>query len=676
MDKEENSAFVAFMPSGRRGRFPVGTPLLDCARQLGVDIDSVCGGRGICGRCQVVVAEGEFAKHGINSVADHVSPRGEPENRFDSRKGLATDRRLSCHALLWGDIVIDVPPDSQVHKQVVRKRAEVRDIKMDPAIRLHYCVVDEPDMHNPLGDFERLSLALAEQWGLDDLEEIDIRVLRSLQHALRKGEWAVTVAVHRSTRITAVWPGLVDHAYGIAFDIGSTTIAAHLCDLATGEVVTSGGMMNPQIRFGEDLMSRVSYIMMNPGGEVDLTDSVRTAISELARDVITEANVTPDSVLNITIVGNPIMHHLFLGINPIELGGAPFALSTNSGMTLWATEVDLDTVNPDARVYFLPCIAGHVGSDTAGVILSEEPHLRDEMTLIVDVGTNAEIILGNRSTLLAASSPTGPAFEGAQISCGQRAAPGAIERLRIDRDTLEPRFKVIGSDLWSNEEGFAEDIAATGVTGVCGSGIIEALGEMFLSGILLGDGTINGAMATTSPRIRATDRTFSYVLYEGYATLTVTQNDVRAIQLAKAALFAGAALLMDKMGIDHVDRVVLAGAFGTHIDPKYAMVLGMIPDCGHDRVFSAGNAAGTGARIALLNQQSRDEIQQIVKTITKVETAVEPRFQEHFVKAMAIPHADAPYPQLESEVPELAFRRAAVATSGDDGGRRRRRRSR
>ena len=677
MSKQENNAFVAFMPSGRRGRFPVGTPLLDCARQLGVEIDSVCGGRGICGRCQVVVAEGEFAKHGINSVAEHVSPRGEPENRFDSRKGLAAERRLSCHALLWGDIVIDVPPDSQVHKQVVRKRAEVRDIKMDPAIRLHYCVVEEPDMHNPLGDFERLSLALADQWGLDDLEEIDIRVLRSLQEALRKGEWAVTVAVHRSTRITAVWPGLIDHAYGIAFDIGSTTIAAHLCDLASGEVVNSGGVMNPQIRFGEDLMSRVSYIMMNPGGEVDLTESVRTAINDLAHDVINEVNVRSDSVLNITVVGNPIMHHLFLGINPIELGGAPFALSTNSGMTLWATEVDIDSVNPDARVYFLPCIAGHVGSDTAGVILSEEPHLRDEMTLIVDVGTNAEIILGNRTKLLAASSPTGPAFEGAQISCGQRAAPGAIERLRIDRETLEPRFKVIGSDLWSNEEGFADEIAATGVTGVCGSGIIEALGEMFLSGILLSDGTIDGSMAATSPRIQATDRTFSYVLFEGKITLSVTQNDVRAIQLAKAALFAGTALLMDKMDVDHVDRVVLAGAFGTHIDPKYAMVLGMIPDCGLDRVFSAGNAAGTGARIALLNQQSRDDIQQIVKSITKVETAVEPRFQEHFVKAMAIPHADAPYPQLESEMPELTLRRSAVAASSDqDGGRRRRRRSR
>lgn len=677
MPDQDQSAFVVFMPSGRRGRFPMGTPVLDCARQLGVDIDSVCGGRGICGRCQVVVAEGEFSKHGITSQADHVSPRGEPENRYDSRKGLALERRLSCHALLWGDVVIDVPQDSQVHKQIVRKRAEIRDIQMDPAIRLHYCEVDEPDMHNPLGDFERLSKALREQWDIEDLEEIDIRELQSLQKALRDGNWTVTVAVHRGVRITGIWPGFMDKAFGIAFDIGSTTIAGHLCDLSTGEVLASGGLMNPQIRFGEDLMSRVSYIMMNPGGERDLIDTIQSAISELAKDIIEDAGVEADKVLNVTVVGNPIMHHLFLGINPIELGGAPFALTTNSGMTLWATEVNLTTVNPDARIYMLPCIAGHVGADTAGVILSEEPHLRDEMTLIVDVGTNAEIVLGNRHQLLAASSPTGPAFEGAQISSGQRAAPGAIERLRIDPETLEPRFKVIGSDLWSNEPGFAKETAATGVTGICGSGIIEALGEMLLAGILLSEGTIDGTAAERSDRIRPDGRTFIYHIYDGEIPISVTQNDIRAIQLAKSALYAGAALLMDKMEIDHVDRIILAGAFGTHIDPKYAMIIGMIPDCGLDRVVAAGNAAGTGARIALLNQQSRDEIQRIVKTITKVETAVEPRFQEHFVKAMSLPHLDAPYPQLQAEVPELAARRftAPEGPSGDTG-RRRRRRSR
>ena len=469
-------AFVVFTPSGRRGRFALGTPLLEAARSLGVDIDSVCGGRGLCGRCQITLGEGEFAKHGIVSRAAHLTAFNQVEARYDSKKGIKPGRRLSCQALLQGDAVIDVPPDSQVHKQVVRKRAEVRDIEIDPAIRLHYVEVAEPDMHNPTGDLERLLAALEEQWELTGLE-CDLRGLQGLQKALRQGDWKVTVAVHRGQVITAIWPGFHDRAYGLAVDVGSTTVAAHLCRLSTGEVLASSGIMNPQIRFGEDLMSRVSYVMMNPGGDQEMTAAVREAVNTLTEEVAQEAGIDRQEILNAAFVGNPIMHHLLLGIDPTELGGAPFALAANSGMTLWATELDLD-INPNARVYVLPCIAGHVGADTAGVILSESPHLAEEITLVVDVGTNAEIVLGSKARLPAASSPTGPAFEGAQISCGQRAAPGAIERVRIDPETLEPRYKVIGSDLWSNDPAFDAAIEGTGVTGICGSGIIEVIAEM------------------------------------------------------------------------------------------------------------------------------------------------------------------------------------------------------
>jgi uncharacterized 2Fe-2S/4Fe-4S cluster protein (DUF4445 family) len=435
--------------------------------------------------------------------------------------------------------------------------------------------------------------------------------------------------------------------------------------------------MNPQIRFGEDLMSRVSYVMMNPGGDVDMTKAVREAINGLAQSVADEAGVGVRDILEVTFVGNPIMHHLLLGINPIELGGAPFALASDSAITLWASEIELK-IHPNARIFVLPCIAGHVGADTAGVILSEAPHLSDEMTLVVDVGTNAEIVLGSRQRLLAASSPTGPAFEGAQISCGQRAAPGAIERVRIDPASLEPRFKVIGSDLWSDDPGFAGETAAIGVTGVCGSGIIEALAEMFLAGILSTDGVIDGAMAARSNRIQPEGRTFSYLLHdsgkEGEPVLRVTQADVRAIQLAKGALYAGARLLMDHMGVDQVDRITLAGAFGSHIDPKYAMILGMIPDCEVRKVTSAGNAAGTGARIALLNGKARDEISAVVKRVEKVETAVEPRFQQHFVEAMAIPHKTAPYANLRKAVTLPEPKVVDLGAAGEDGQRRRRRR--
>ncbi len=640
---------VVFIPSGKKGRFSTGTPLLDCARQLGVDVDSVCGGRGICGRCQVVIAEGDFAKHGIVSNAGNVEPLTDPERRFDVRTGLIAGRRLSCHARLLGDLVVDVPPESQIHRQVVRKRAEVRAIEIDPVVRLHYVEVAEPDMGVPDGDHQRLVTSLREQWNLS-IRAIEPDALETLQAVLRKGDWRVTVAVYQGNKIMRLWPGFEDRLYGIAVDVGSTTIAAHLCDLATGEVVAACGQMNPQIRFGEDLMSRVSYAMMNDGGAAELTASIRAGIDQVFAEAIAEAGIPGENVAVVTLVGNPVMHHLLLGFDPVQLGHAPFALVTNEALERSAASLAIASLGAGTQCYFLPCIAGHVGADTAAMVLSEAPHLGEAISLLVDVGTNAEIVLGNKDRLLAASSPTGPAFEGAQISSGQRAAPGAIERVRIDRGTFEPKFKVIGSDLWSNEEGFAEDVANIGVTGICGSGIIEALAEMLLTELLTKDGIIDGTKREFCPRLIPEGRTFSYLLHQGIPEIRVTQNDVRAIQLAKGALYAGARLLMDEMEIDTVDRIVLAGAFGSHIDPKYAMILGLIPDCALDHVSSAGNAAGTGARIALLNAKSRTEIEALVAKIEKIETAVEPRFQAHFVDAMAMPHKTAPYANLRRVV--------------------------
>jgi len=662
--KSVTDHLVVFTPSGRRGRFEAGTTVLEAARRLGVDVDSVCGGRGICGRCQVEVSEGEHAKHAIVSAASHLSPVSEVERAYTVERGLAAGRRLGCTACVEGELVIDVPPESQLHRQVVRKEADAHPIEVNPVVRLHYVEVDEPDLASPSSDLGRLRAALEREWELTALE-CDAHVLSTLQKALRAGDWRVTVAVHDSAVITGVWPGLHETMLGIAFDIGSTTVAGHLCDLASGDVLASAGEMNPQIRFGEDLMSRVSYVMMNPGSEKELTRAVRGCLAKLTAELAKEAGVSRDDILEITLVGNPIMHHLLLGLDPTELGGAPFALAIDEAVRRPATELGLP-VHPGARAYLLPCIAGHVGADTAAVILSEGPYLGDEVNLIVDVGTNAEIVLGNHDHLLAASSPTGPAFEGAQISCGQRAAPGAIERVRIDPATLEPRFRVIGSDVWSDEPAFA----GTHVTGVCGSGIIEAIAELHLAGVLTTDGTIDGALAARSPRIVADGRTFSYVLSAGEPELTITQNDVRQIQLAKAALHAGCTLLLERYGIDRVDRIRLAGAFGSHIDPVYALVLGLIPDCDPAHVTSAGNAAGTGARIALLDGTARAEIEAVVRRVEKIETAVEPRFQELFVGAMAIPHDTDPYERLRTVV-TLPPRRVADAAEG----RTRRRRS-
>ncbi len=679
MDQKAENArdpLVLFMPSGRRGRFEKGTSILEAARQLGVYVESVCGGRGICGRCQIEVQEGRFAKHGITSAPDHISAFGPKETRYASKRELVEGRRLSCSATIQGDLVVDIPQDVQINAQVVRKAADTRRIERNPAIHMCYVEVEQPDMHRPLGDLDRLELALQRDWGFTDMM-IDPHLLPRVQGILREGEWAVTAAIHKDMEtsrptLVALYPGLKNEAYGIACDIGSTTIALHLSSLLSGSTIASAGTTNPQIRFGEDLMSRVSYVMMNPDGREAMTKAVRNALNGLIEDVCAESGVDPSDILDAVFVGNPIMHHLFLGIDPTELGGAPFALAVSGAVHSWASDLQL-ALHPGTRVYMLPCIAGHVGADAAAATLSEGPHRQDEIMLLVDVGTNAEIVLGNRSRVVAASSPTGPAFEGAEISCGQRAAPGAIERVRIDPETLEPRVRIIGVEPWSNESGFDVLAAQTGVTGICGSGIIEVIAEMFLAGIISEDGVIDGSLATRSNRIIADGRTFSYVLWDGDTRLTITQNDVRAIQLAKAALYAGIKLLMDKLGIAQVDRIGLAGAFGSFIDPKYAMVLGLVPDCDLDKVAAVGNAAGTGARMALLNRDHRREIERTVSDIEKIETALEPMFQEHFVQAMAMPNKTDAFPKLGAVV-KLPARTASMETIG--AGRRRAREGR
>ena len=678
--ENKNNPLVIFTPSGKRGEFPVGTPILTAARQLGVDLDSVCGGRGICSRCQITPSFGEFSKHGVTVENNAISDWNSVEERYKSKRGMIDGRRLGCQATIQGNIVIDVPPESQVHKQVVRKRAEARDIFINPTTRLFYVEVEQPDMHKPSGDLERLIEALDKEWNLTSLEA-DFSILKKIQTALRKGEWKVTCAIHsdnnsNKSNIVEIWPGYYEGSiYGMAVDLGSTTIAAHLCDLQTGEVVASSGSMNPQIRFGEDLMSRVSYSMMNSKGDEEMTSAVRAGMNELFSEVAQEANISTNLIMDAVFVCNPVMHHLFLGIDPFELGQAPFALATSNAINTKSSNLELSQMHSASNVYLLPCIAGHVGADAAAVALSESPNTSEDLVLIVDVGTNAEILLGNKDKVLACSSPTGPAFEGAQISSGQRAAPGAIEHVEIDPTTKDPRFKVIGSDYWSDEIGFEDSIKSSGITGICGSGIIEMVAEMRMAGIVDGPGLIGSPEQTATNRCFQDGRTFSYLVYDGSASngpkITITNRDIREIQMAKAALYSGARLLMDKFEVDNVDRIVLAGAFGAHISPKHAMALGMIPDCKLKNVSSAGNAAGTGARIALLNHSARSDIEKIVTEIHKIETAIEPRFQEHFVNASAIPNSVEKFPILETHVnlPLVNFNMG----NSKEGSRRRRR---
>ncbi len=660
------TAQIVFTPSGIRGRVELGTDVLSAARSLGADLDTVCGGNGECGRCKVQLSAGSFSKFKIESSAEHLSALSTEDADLYDEQQLSAGYRLGCRAKILGDVVIDIPPESQVHQQVVRKDAVALELEARAAVELITLEVAEAQLEVPGGDLQRVLESLEFETGYTQID-VDSSVLRQLQPALRKGRWCVTLAIYAQSKLIAIWPGEQKQAYGLAIDVGSTTIAGHLCDLMEGTVLASAGMMNPQIRFGEDLMSRVSYSMMNPGGDQEMTLAVREGINQLLEQLLQQASVPRELVLDAVLVGNPVMHHLFLGIDPVELGGAPFALAVQGGLNLPAREVQLNLA-AGARTYLLPCIAGHVGADAAAVVLSEAPYHQDEITLIIDVGTNAEIVLGNKQRIVAASSPTGPAFEGAQILHGQRAAPGAIERVRVNPKTLEPRYKVIGVEQWSDEPGFEQALGDTGITGICGSGIIEVIAELFLAGVVLSDGVVNAQKASEFARVEVNGKTHAYRLVEGEPGILITQNDIRAIQLAKATLYASVKLLMDKLAVEQIEKVCFAGAFGAHIDPMYAMLLGMIPDCPLDVVKSIGNAAGTGARIALIRYSARREIETEVVRLEKIETATEPKFQDYFVAAMALPHLLDAFPNL-AKVVTLPEVQVAVRS-----GRKRRRR--
>jgi uncharacterized 2Fe-2S/4Fe-4S cluster protein (DUF4445 family) len=653
-EPEKNSCYLALMPSGRKGQVAVGTNLLQAARELGVELESICGGRQTCGKCQIILEEGSFPKHGITSRSDHLSPPTPLETEYDREHHL-DGRRLACAAQVLGDLLITVPEESQAHKQVIAKAATERIIEVSPAVQQVYVEVEAPKLGDPRGDWNRLAQALQDQWDLSGLE-IDPKLLPSLQSIIRQGDFAVTATIWQNRQIIRLQPGYQEGLYGLAIDVGSTTVVAHLCDLRTGEVLSTQSAMNPQVRYGEDLMSRISYSNSEPQGLNRMNRAIIQTLNELAEKATTKVVLSPQDLTDVVIVGNTVMHHILLGIDPKQLGVAPFALATFSPLDLKARDLNLH-FHPACQVHVLPLIAGHVGADNVGVMLAESPSEHEGISLVVDVGTNAEIILGDRDQVLVASSPTGPAFEGAQVTHGQRAAPGAVERVRIDPLSLEPKIKVIGSTEWIGtqvEDGFAPGVKATGI---CGSGIVEAIAELYLAGIINSRGHFITSRASQSSRIRLTGRTAEYVLVEEEFTATgspivINQNDVRAIQLAKAALYAGTKLLMDHRGVDHVDRVVLAGAFGNFISPFHAMVLGLIPDCDLDQVFAVGNAAGDGARLALLNRDLRQKAVQLARSAKYVETPLESKFQDEFVAALNLPHATHAFPHLEGCLPK------------------------
>ncbi len=642
---------VIFQPSGRRGEVEEGKTILQAAQALGVDIEALCGNKKVCGKCKVRIEEGYFEKDNIDSGMAHIFPAVPSTDELKHIKPQdGPGIRLACQCEVRGDVKVFVPERSRAGKQVVRKAAKELSIKLDPAVKKYNIDVVAPTLHDmTTGDWERVLKFLEDHYGLKGLT-FDYLVLKELQDVLRKGNWKATVAVWMDREIVKVEPGFVEANYGLAVDIGTTTCVGYLTDLNSGKVVNTESMMNPQVPYGEDVMSRITYAMSNPGvGLETMQKAIIQGLNEIIERVVKDIKKdgpNPGSVIDdLTIVFNTAMHHIFLGLNPEYIGRSPFIPAVQSSLDIKARDLGLK-INPASYIHVLPIEAGFVGADNVGVLIAEEPYNQDENVLIIDIGTNGELLLGNRNKVCSTSCATGPAFEGAQIKFGMRAAPGAIETVQIDPGTKEPRYKVIGKEEWSNPNGNKMN-----VKGLCGSGIIQVVAEMFKAGIIDKSGRF--VMDLGTPRVRRdAEGKPEYVLAWAAETsiaqdVAVTQGDVRALQLAKGALYTGAKLMMKKLGITKLDRVILAGAFGSHIDREASLTLGMFPDCTIDKVYAVGNAAGDGSRMALLNRSKRKEANERARWVEFVEIATDPAFEKEFMMAMHIPHMKDKFPNLK-----------------------------
>src|SRR6188474_643562 len=652
---------VILQPSGRRGQVDEGTSIRAAARDLGVEIESICAENATCGKCMILIEEGRFEKYNIDSKRENLSPVGGEERAYLVRRPkLLKDKgweigqvRLSCQCRVLGDVLINVPEESRGNKQIIRKSARERAIEIKPSIRKYYVSMTAPNLERPIADWERLVKGLETSMGLVRRGEenlprwfdlsIDYQCLRMLSSTLRGAKWNVTVSVWQDKEVIEVQPGYVEDSYGAAVDIGSTTVALYLCNLRTGEMLAAESEMNPQIVYGEDVMSRIQYSIEHKDGLEKLHKAIISTLNKLLKQAAQTASIQTSEILEMVLVGNSTMHHLLLNLHPKDLGLAPFVPAIHKSVDVKARELGLQ-INASGNIHVLPTIASFVGADTSAMIVAEEPHKQDENWLLIDVGTNAELILGNRKRLVCTSTPTGPALEGAHVEYGMRAAPGAMERIHIDETTLEPKYKVIGEDEWN--QGKAK--------GICGSAIIDSVAELFRAGIVDSRGKFKKSLE--SNRVREGEKGWEYVIAWAAETsigrdIPMTQQDVRQIQLAKAALFTAARTLLKRSGLQSPDKIILAGGFGSYIDKEKAMLIGLIPDCELENVYAVGNAAGDGARIALLNVEKRHEIDDVTRQVERFELPTDPEFQNQFMLATSFPHMSEPFEHIAHLIP-------------------------
>ncbi len=598
---------VDFEPVGRRGDCPEGQSLLECARQLGVDLVNFCGGAGNCGRCKIQVLEGQ------------VSPLAEKEASFFTAEELADGYRLACRAVPLGDCKARVPAESLTTPQRTQVEGEGSPVTPDPLIASHAVTMTPPSLDDLRSDAARLRDALVAEHNLTTVE-IGLCVLRTLSPQLREWDWRANVVV-RENEVVALLPPST-RPLGMAVDLGTTKIAGYLLDLETGRSLASKGMMNPQIAYGEDVVARLTYAGRSPEDAALLQRLLGEALSQLAADLCAEAGADPAHIVEAVVVGNTAMHHLLVGLPVWQLARAPYVPAVSDALEIEARRLGI-ALAPGAVVHLPPNVAGYVGADHVAMILATDLSAAADVVLALDIGTNTEICLSNRGRLSSVSCASGPAFEGAHIKHGMRAAKGAIERLRLEGDAV-----------------IYQTISGGEPVGLCGSGILDALAQLYQAGVL----DASGRMLEGHPRVREGENGREFVLVgeeeqaNGRPAITFTQKDVRELQLAKGAMRSGIQALLETNGLEDedIDRLIIAGAFGTYIDVASAISVGMLPRLPLDRFRQVGNAAGTGARMALISHGKREEARALARRVNYVELATDPQFLKSFSMAMAL----------------------------------------
>lgn len=610
---------IKFYPRGKEKTVRKGTSLLDAVRQTGIKIESLCGGRGICGKCKVVIEEG----------AENLSELTSAEKSKLSGEEISQGYRLACCSLVNGDLTVRVPEESRGGTQRVLIEGVETFFEIDPVVEKIFLKLPKPSLQDRRSDFERLRDCLKEEYGLGEIGMV-YSVMKQLPSILRKSNWETTVTIWGKKKIIRVEPReTLARNYGIALDIGTTTVVGYLVELNTGKLLEASSILNPQVKYGEDVITRITFAIQDPDGLKKLNESIIRGVNGIVRDVCSKAHVRSEEISELTVVGNTVMHHIFLGLCPRYLGMSPFTPVIQNSVDIEARNLGID-INPVANVHILPVIAGFVGADNVGVILATQINESSKPVLVIDVGTNGEIALGNRDGITVCSCAAGPAFEGAHIKFGMRATEGAIEKVKIDPSNLGVKYSTIG------------DAKARGL---CGSGIVDAVAELLKAGVILRNGRINPKIE--DPHLRTTKEGAEFILAMGNETatggeITITQKDIRELQLAKAAIHASASILMRRhdVGIRELDSLLLAGAFGSHIDKWSAKVIGLYPDMPLDRVKTVGNAAGAGAKQALVSSKKRRDAERIAKNVHYLELTVAPEFKDEFISAMYFPHSD------------------------------------